>query len=414
MAIIAKTRKTDGIKLHYADFRCQHGHRHRECGGSARTDARKLLQQRLGDVRAGRYVCPIERSRLAEEMERQGQEAKGRTFGEYVSAVFLPEYGALRRSPYYRANLRPPDPMKEGDKGAAVMAHFAGRYLREITGAEIEAFLRERLREVGASTVRKNAILLHTVLRHARRRGEVAANVAVDLEKPPEPRHRTRYLTALEDGTEEWRRLYDAAEPPMKPRILLALSTGARLKEVDSLDCANLDWQEGMVYLSADNKTATPRAVPMGEVAREVLEDLGSRFRKSGPVFTDGLAEGAAGGSTARRRNWISQRTKVAAKAVGLEGVSFHTLRHSVGSWLAQAGYTELEIAWLLGHSAVTMTARYTHPHLDGLRRMVKTLDGRLRGVDPQMDSREVQAKQAGRVVAANASGSKHLDDMRE
>ena len=51
-----------------------------------------------------------------------------------------------------------------------------------------------------------------------------------------------------------------------------------------------------------------------------------------------------------------------ACKRVGLEGVSFHTLRHTGASWLGQmSGVEALTIRDLLGHSSITMTDRYMH-----------------------------------------------------
>ena len=47
---------------------------------------------------------------------------------------------------------------------------------------------------------------------------------------------------------------------------------------------------------------------------------------------------------------------------MGLEGVSFHTLRHTCASWLGQMSSVEaLTIRDLLGHSSITMTDRYMH-----------------------------------------------------
>jgi hypothetical protein len=62
-----------------------------------------------------------------------------------------------------------------------------------------------------------------------------------------------------------------------------------------------------------------------------------------------------------RERNRISQKTKAAAKAAGLSGVTFHTLRHTAGSWMAQAGHSAVQIAKVLGHATTATTDRYMH-----------------------------------------------------
>ncbi len=55
-----------------------------------------------------------------------------------------------------------------------------------------------------------------------------------------------------------------------------------------------------------------------------------------------------------------------ACKTAGLEGVTFHTLRHTSCSRLAQAGVDILAIAEHAGHRSLTMTRRYSHLCIKG------------------------------------------------
>ena len=55
-----------------------------------------------------------------------------------------------------------------------------------------------------------------------------------------------------------------------------------------------------------------------------------------------------------------------ACRAAGLEGVTFHTLRHTSCSRLAQAGVDILGIAEHAGHRSLTMTRRYSHLCIKG------------------------------------------------
>ena len=45
----------------------------------------------------------------------------------------------------------------------------------------------------------------------------------------------------------------------------------------------------------------------------------------------------------------------------GIEKASFHTLRHTAGSYMAQARVPVYEIQKVLGHSTPLMTERYAH-----------------------------------------------------
>ena len=46
---------------------------------------------------------------------------------------------------------------------------------------------------------------------------------------------------------------------------------------------------------------------------------------------------------------------------VGLEGVTFHTLRHTFASWLVMEGVRLFEVSQLLRHASIQMTERYAH-----------------------------------------------------
>lgn len=54
--------------------------------------------------------------------------------------------------------------------------------------------------------------------------------------------------------------------------------------------------------------------------------------------------------------------------------VSFHTLRHTFASWLAQSGESLLTIRELLGHKSIEMTMRYAHLIPDQKREAVNKL----------------------------------------
>ena len=64
-----------------------------------------------------------------------------------------------------------------------------------------------------------------------------------------------------------------------------------------------------------------------------------------------------------------------AVARAGLQGVSFHTLRHSFASRSIAAGVPLAYVEDLMRHSDVRLTMRYTHPQLDHLRAAVELLN---------------------------------------
>jgi integrase len=353
MAIVAKTRKRDGVKTYYIDFRDQRGRRVREVAGTTRLQARGVLTKRLGEVRAGSYVHPQDK---VEEI--------GPTFKEFAER-FMRDYGSLRRSDHYEDRLK------------HLKAHFGISRIREICRADLDGFVAKRSCSVGGSTIRKDVSVLGTVFKKAVEWGVIDASPVVGLKKPPESKPRTRYLTV-----EEWRRFETACPPWLRPVATLAVATGLRLKEVTKLRWDDVDRQADLIHVAVDTKTGT-RAVPMNRTATKVIDGV-VRHLRNPYVFVD--QEGKHYDDE-RRRNRITRWTSSVLQGAGIEGASFHTLRHTAASLMVQAGVPLYEVQKVLGHSTPLMTERYAHLQPQHLQGAVRVLDEMLGGMDTQMDT---------------------------
>ena len=74
------------------------------------------------------------------------------------------------------------------------------------------------------------------------------------------------------------------------------------------------------------------------------------------------------------QRNFSARVFVPAVKAEGLEGVTWHTLRHAFASRLAMSGQTEGTIAALLRHSTTALVKRYAHLSPSHLKTAVETV----------------------------------------
>jgi integrase len=399
MRIRTKTTRAGEVTV-FLDFYDQRGDRVRETvathgasdtaqGERVRRKAERLQAKRSAEIELGTYVN-------ARTAAREALEQAGPTFAEFADR-FLQEYAAQRRSEYYGRNLRPSDDA-EGQTCGPIRRHFGERLMREITPGDLDAYRSTcfRVDGVGASTVRKRLIILGTVFKTARRWGVIESNPAADLEKPSEPTHKTRYLSR-----QEWGSLLDHAEPWLRPILTVAVLTGARLKEVLGLRWENVDRDAGVLFISEDNKTGKPRGIPIAASVRTVLDELpGGRFKRSGFVFLD--AEGNDR-TAIRERNRVSQRTKAAAEAAELVDVSFHTLRHTAGSWMAQAGQSQVQIAKVLGHATTATTDRYMHLGPAHLRGAVNALEAAMQGTTAAQPGTQPGTDSANTSDASNA-----------
>lgn len=164
--------------------------------------------------------------------------------------------------------------------------------------------------------------------------------------------------------SDELQRIVRAAEPPVRQLLILGLMTGARLRELGNATWErNVDLKERMLTLHADEtKTRAERQVPLNGLAVETLMSLPGRGH-GGRVFP----------VTAAHLGKLFTRT---ARAAGVNGKSFHCIRHTVISRLHEAGIPIGTVSLLVGHASRGTTLRtYTHVTTDELRRAVEVLE---------------------------------------
>lgn len=133
-------------------------------------------------------------------------------------------------------------------------------------------------------------------------------------------------------------------------------------------DCANLEWScisetEIIVWTRKRNaRVALPIMDPLiggGELGLILLEMMESipQNKKSKFIFP---AESAIINSPTEQTKLSIYYARLLER-IGIEGKSFHCLRHSFATRLAKAGKTEEEIGRLIGHANVETTKGYIH-----------------------------------------------------
>lgn len=146
--------------------------------------------------------------------------------------------------------------------------------------------------------------------------------------------------------------------------VALAVTIGALAPKLRLQSILDLEWD---VHIDAaltrlvvtkhktGGRTGAPQVTPISGQLREVLEDARARYPTSTHVIT---FRGERVGS-------IKRGAKRAAEEAGLvwgrHGVTFHTLRHSVATLLAEMGLPEAIRKDLMGHTEIRTTQKYTH-----------------------------------------------------
>ncbi|MDA8118621.1 MAG: site-specific integrase, partial [Gammaproteobacteria bacterium] len=232
---------------------------------------------------------------------------------------------------------------------------IARRSLASIKGSDIATFIRGRQAEgLGANAIRLDLALLSHVFTVAGSAWgmESLGNPVKRIrgQRPKLPGGRTRRLV-----DDEHRRLIEAAAKDqggeIGPIITWAIETAMRRSEIAAMRWDHLD-RRARVLLIPETKTGTPRRVPLSTAALGVLDGLPRRI--------DGRVWGM-------RPDSISQAFERVCKAAGVEGLTFHDLRHEATSRLFEKGLNPMEVAAITGHKTLQMLKRYTHLRAEDL-----------------------------------------------
>lgn len=173
----------------------------------------------------------------------------------------------------------------------------------------------------------------------------------------------TRFLTAAEAT-----RLINACRADLRRLVRSALLTGARFTELASLVAADVNLDTGTIYVRP-SKSGKARHIPLSAEGQAFFAETVAGKPGIEPVFLRG--DGAPWGKNHHVRPLAEANT--AAKIE--PPATFHDLRHTYASLLAQAGADLLTISKLLGHADTRVTSRhYAHLCDKTLANAVRTL----------------------------------------
>lgn len=183
----------------------------------------------------------------------------------------------------------------------------------------------------------------------------------------------------------------------IKTLIWLYLFTGLRKSELQSLAWENVDLKRNRIRL-ADTKAGRPHYLPVSPMAAELLLQL-PRFVGNPFVF--------CGARYGRHIVNVSKPWLRIRKAAGLLDIRLHDLRRTVGSWMAQEGYSLPLIGRVLNHSNQATTAVYARFNLDPLAEALETTGRQLREASiEKRDAHDLDPAEGDEVLEVSARSS--------
>lgn len=253
-----------------------------------------------------------------------------------------------------------------------------GKYSMATFGQlELARYRDERAASVKSHTVRLDLALISRLFEVARRDwGLDVENPAKHITKPRTPRGRKRRLV---DGEEP--NLLAAARAGRRPifanLLEFALATAMRRSELAGMTWDQVDLKRRVVHL-AETKNGSARDVPLSSTAVALLQQVkkaqAAAWQKAPAEVKKPDKRGTVWGMTA---DAITQAMDRSCARAGIEGLTFHDLRHEATSRLFErTDLDSMEIAIITGHKSMQMMRRYAHlraanlaDRLDGVRR---------------------------------------------
>jgi integrase len=329
--------------------------------------ARKLARECIGEHEAG--DDPIEAKRRAKR--------NAATLGDFLTKQYAPWAAAQWKTGAQTVT-----------RVQAVFADFLPKPLTEITAFSIERWRTARHKAgLAPSTTNRDLGCLGSVLSQAVKwkllkehplkavtRATLDTIGRVRFLSPAEETRLRTALTARELKLQAGRAAFNAWRTDrgyktlpdygtyadhLHPLVLAALLTGARRGELFDLRWGAVDLERAQVTLiGTTTKSGLSRHVPLCTEAQTVLrtwhgQQPAKRQEPEALVFPSP--------QTSERLDNISTAWGGLMKAATLKDFTFHSLRHSFASTLAQRGVDLFVIQRLLGHASPIMTQRYSH-----------------------------------------------------
>jgi integrase len=258
----------------------------------------------------------------------------------------------------------------------ASLGEKAKKPITFVTAHDVESFLNQRLNfGIAPTTATIDLKIINMAFRRAESYGTIIKN-PVAVVKPPKGDGSEREVFTQE---EVQKLLNVAPNVEWQTLILLGFFVGARLQ-----DCVHMKWEnvhpdDGVIVYN-QQKTGKKVVIPMHYHVLDHLNHIAT-FGTEG-FLCPKLATKGPGGKHGLSESFkrILVKAKVDPMTVQGKGIrrfskrTFHSLRHSFNSSLANAGVSEEIRMKLTGHSSKEMNNIYTHHEVSVLKNAVNSL----------------------------------------
>ncbi len=264
--------------------------------------------------------------------------------------------------------------------------HRAQGGIKAVVPTEIERFRDHQIKLGKSATTANHAVrVLKAVFNTARRRGLALSNPAEAVEllqadaEEKNTFSREQVAALLKVADQEWRGM-----------ILLGFHTGIRLHDAANLTWENLDLQENVLRFEAEKTSRRAKRCDRETIIYVHLDlikyflDLPAGDEPSQPLFPtlSGLTSGSHGGLSNRFGRLMREAKidaepgdKKSGKGRQFNALSFHSMRHTFISNLANAGVSLDVRKKVVEQSSDEIHQRYTHLDVSVQKQAIEQMD---------------------------------------
>lgn len=224
--------------------------------------------------------------------------------------------------------------------------YFNDIQLEKMTSEMVSAYKVDRLKTVSNGTVRLELQLLSRFLRWAAsEKGVNCSDVVKPVKLPPQGKPRDKILTY-----EQYQQVIARVpSSEMKAIIIIAWETAMRRNEILSITPSMINANQKVIHLSDEQtKNGEGRDVPLSSTALNLLLELSQDRYPDSRIFK-------------LQPYSVTQAFRRVVRILGIDGVCFHSLRHTCITRYAEKGLNTIQLQCISGHKDITMLARYSH-----------------------------------------------------
>lgn len=230
--------------------------------------------------------------------------------------------------------------------------------------------------ELSPKTVKDVLVLLRTILRYTAKQFPNSFP-QIDITYPRESKKEMRVLT-MDEQKKFVSYLLDEMDE-CKFGILLSPFTGMRIGELCALQWENISLKDNTIKITstmqrlqntnadAESKTRIIVGAPKSEMSQRTIPLTEQAAELCGRMNPQSKAAYVLTGTDKfMEPRTLQYRLEKYTRDCGLEGVHFHTLRHTFATRCVEVGFEIKSLSEILGHASTTITLdRYVHASID-------------------------------------------------